>query len=65
LEPEDVILKVNGEDITDFSLEQVVMKIRGPKGTKVKLTIGRKGQGEPFDVEILRIPSTSIVSTGR
>ena len=54
LEPEDVILKVNGEDITDFSLEQVVMKIRGPKGTKVKLTIGRKGQGEPFDVEILR-----------
>jgi carboxyl-terminal processing protease len=54
LEPEDVILKVNGEDITDFSLEQVVMKIRGPKGTKVKLTIGRKGQGEPFDVDILR-----------
>ncbi len=54
LQPEDVILKVNGEDIMDFSLEQVVMKIRGPKGTKVKLTIGRKGQGEPFDMEIVR-----------
>jgi len=54
LQPEDVILKVNGEDITDFSLERVVMKIRGPKGTKVKLTIGRKGEGEPFDMEIMR-----------
>ena len=54
LQPEDVILKVNGEDVQDFSLEQVVMKIRGPKGTKVKLTLGRKGQGEPFDMEIVR-----------
>jgi carboxyl-terminal processing protease len=54
LQPEDVILKVNDEDVQDFSLEQVVMKIRGPKGTKVKLTLGRKGQGEPFDMEIIR-----------
>jgi carboxyl-terminal processing protease len=54
IQPEDVILKVNGEDITDFSLEEVVTKIRGPKGTKVKLTLGRKGLGEPFDVEIIR-----------
>jgi carboxyl-terminal processing protease len=54
IQPEDVILKVNGENIQDFSLEQVVMRIRGPKGSKVKLTLGRKGQSEPFDVEILR-----------
>lgn len=54
LQPEDVILKVNGEDIQDFTLEQVVTKIRGPKGTKVKLTIGRKGEHEPFDLEITR-----------
>jgi carboxyl-terminal processing protease len=54
IEPEDVILKVNDEDIQDFSLEQVVTKIRGPKGTKVKLTVARKGEKEPFDVEIVR-----------
>lgn len=54
IQPEDVILKVNGEDVQDFTLEQVVTKIRGPKGTKVKLTIGRKGEREPFDVEIVR-----------
>lgn len=54
IQPEDVILKVNDEDVQDFTLEQVVMKIRGPKGTKVKLTLGRKGESEPFDVEIVR-----------
>ncbi len=54
LQPEDVILKVNGENVQDFTLEQVVMKIRGPKGSKVKLTLGRKGEIEPFDVEIIR-----------
>ncbi|MBI5422074.1 S41 family peptidase [Candidatus Peregrinibacteria bacterium] len=54
LQPEDVIIKVDGEDVTNFTLEQVVMRIRGPKGTKVKLTIGRKGENEPFDVDIVR-----------
>lgn len=54
LQPEDVILKVNDEDVFELSLEQVVMRIRGPKGTKVKLTIGRKGEREPFEVEITR-----------
>jgi len=52
--PEDIILKVNGDDVQDFTLEQVVMKIRGPRGTKVTLTIGRKGSEEPFDLVIER-----------
>ena len=49
----DVITHVNGEDITQHSLNEAVRLIRGPRGTKVTLTIERQGQ-PPFDVEIER-----------
>jgi len=35
----DVILEVDGEDVTDFSLEEVVDRVLGPAGTEVTLTI--------------------------
>ncbi|GEM_PF-1230649 len=41
LQPEDVILKVNAVDVKGMTLEQVVAKIRGPKGSTVTLTIKR------------------------
>lgn len=53
IQPEDIILKVDGKDVRDYTFEQVVMRIRGPKGSKVILTIGRKGT-EPFEVSIIR-----------
>lgn len=50
----DIIVKVNGQAITDWSVEQAVDKIRGVKGTKVTLTIVREGKDKPFDVTITR-----------
>lgn len=41
VEPGDIIEKVNGEDVTKLSYEAAVRKIRGPKGTPVKLTLRR------------------------
>jgi carboxyl-terminal processing protease len=41
LEVGDVILKVNGEDITKMALDSAVRKIRGPRGTTVKLSVLR------------------------
>jgi len=52
--PEDVILKVNDEDIQGQDLNSVVKKIRGPEGTKVKLTILRSGSSELLEKEIER-----------
>jgi carboxyl-terminal processing protease len=52
--PQDIIVKVNSEDITDLSLNQVVQKIRGEKGTKVTLTIARVGEDDFLDIEITR-----------
>ena len=54
LAPEDVILKVDGEDVTGKSLVQVVDKIRGPKGTTVELTIERSGENEFITLQIVR-----------
>ncbi len=39
LQAGDVILAVNGEDVTGLSLDQVVSRVSGPAGTEVTLTI--------------------------
>ncbi len=46
----DEIVKVDGVDVVDLSLDKVVSMIRGPKGSSVKLTLRR--EGTPGDVEI-------------
>ena len=50
----DFILKIDGKSTEDMALEAAVHLIRGPRGTKVVLTIARKGVKEPFDVTIIR-----------
>ncbi len=66
LKPKDVILKIDGEPATDISISEAVKKIRGPKGTKVTLTVVR--DGKPFDLEITRekidIPSVEYKLEG-
>jgi carboxyl-terminal processing protease len=52
LQPGDAIMKVNDEDTTGWSIEQGVAKIRGDKGTTVKLSIVRDNQ--PQDISIVR-----------
>ena len=54
LRPGDRIIRVNGEDVRQFSLDEAVNKIKGPRGTQVTLTILREGYSQPFDVEITR-----------
>ncbi len=52
LMPNDVIAGVNGEETTGWSVDKSVSKIRGEKGTTVKLTISR--DGEVSEVNIVR-----------
>ncbi len=56
----DKIIKVDGESTTD--LRDAVKKIRGPKGTKVVVTIVRKGLKEPLEYKLIRdvIPIESV-----
>jgi len=50
----DVIVEVDGEDVTKISLYDIVAKIRGPKGTKVTLGIRRSGASALLKFEIIR-----------
>jgi carboxyl-terminal processing protease len=54
IKPGDVILEVNGEDTSNMSLIDVVQRIRGKVGTKVQLTIYRKGIEKPMKIELER-----------
>jgi len=50
----DIVLAIDGEDMTGIDGEVVLSHILGPAGTKVTLTILRQTLPEPFDVEITR-----------
>src|SRR5438093_11120934 len=57
----DYIIKVNEESTKDMTLVDAVQKMRGPKGTKVTITIQREGAAEPMVFvltrEIIKIES--------
>ncbi|MGQ9600834.1 MAG: S41 family peptidase [Anaerolineae bacterium] len=49
----DIVLKVDDVPIENMSIYEAISLIRGPQGTRVRLTILREGE-EPFEVEIVR-----------
>lgn len=53
LQPNDVIVSVDGKSLTGVSSSEAVKLIKGEKGTKVTLVIQR-GDAEPFTVELVR-----------
>ena len=50
----DIITKIDNEQVHGLMLNQAVEKMRGPVNTKIKLTIERKGQDKPIEVTIVR-----------
>ncbi len=50
----DFITKVNDEPTKDLTLMDAVQKMRGPKGTKVSLTIQRDGVQDPLVFTLIR-----------
>lgn len=47
IKPEDLIIKIDGKETTNMTLPEAVNLIRGPKGTKIELTIFREDESEP------------------
>lgn len=54
LKSDDIILNINDEVAIDMTIYQAITKIRGEKGTPVRLLIFRKDKGDPFEVTIIR-----------
>ncbi len=50
----DVITKLDDDNVQGLTLNQAVDKMRGPVNTKIKLTIMRKGADKPIEVSIMR-----------
>ncbi len=60
----DEILEVEGESISSMSLEEVIMRIRGERGTPVRILVLHEGETEPEELTIVRaeieLPSISF-----
>ena len=54
IKPGDVILGVDGEDVTSLSLDEIVNRVRGPAGTEVVLTLLRQGQEGTIELTLVR-----------
>lgn len=54
LRPGDVIVRVNGQDVSRWTIEQVVTRIRGAPGTTVHLTVIHPGQYTLTEITIVR-----------
>jgi carboxyl-terminal processing protease len=57
--PGDVVIGINGEDVTSLSPSLVLNQILGPAGTTITLMIQRNGESLEFEVEraVILIPS--------
>jgi carboxyl-terminal processing protease len=50
----DIILAVDGVSVENMSLTEVIVRVRGPRGSTVKLTIRHAGETTPVTLELVR-----------
>ena len=50
----DIIVKIDETDVKDLSFNDAAAKIRGRRGTKVKLTVKRYGVADPLQFDLTR-----------
>lgn len=58
----DIIDRVEGQPIGDLPVDAVVRRLKGPKGSKVRITVVRPGLPEPLQMTVTRaeIPTNSV-----
>lgn len=54
IRPGDIIIGVDGEDVRGQTLDEVISKVRGPRGSEVVLTIQREGAAGSLQIAITR-----------
>ncbi len=50
----DIIVRIDGKFTKEFSLVDAVKRLRGPKGSPIQISLGRKGVSDLIDVTIVR-----------
>ncbi len=65
----DLIMEIDGVSIVGTSLNEAVVKIRGPKGSTLRLTVQRVGAEQSFVLQVIRdqieTPTISTDSLGK
>ena len=54
IKPGDMIVRINNQVIKKMSIREAINKIRGKRGTDVLLTILRKGEKKPLQINVTR-----------
>lgn len=64
----DIIMAIDGQPASELSHGEAILKIRGPKGTSVKLQVLHEGETAPVEIEIIRgtinVPSVHFEMVG-
>lgn len=62
IKAQDQIIEIDGEKTSDLGAHKAIKKLRGPQGSKVKITIKRKNVDKLIHLEITRayIPTKSV-----
>ena len=58
----DIISRIENEDARGMTIDDAVKRLRGPKGTPVRITIVRQGYDDPLEFTVIRdeIPLHSV-----
>lgn len=54
IEPGDLIIKLDNKPVKGLSLNEAINLMRGPKGSKIVLTVVRDGVANPFELTLVR-----------
>ncbi len=54
IQPGDIVLEVDGVSTSGMGLYEVILNVRGPKGTSVSLLVLHADEAEPVEIEIIR-----------
>src|SRR5215212_4384026 len=65
LKPGDKVIAIDGEDMKGVAPEQARLKVLGPDGTEVTLTVTRDGESEPLKFVITRAKITIHSAEGK
>lgn len=65
LRPGDKVIAIDGEDMTGVAPEQARLKVLGPEGTTVTLTVSREGETAPLKFVITRAQITIRSAEGK
>lgn len=65
LQPGDQVVAIDSEDMTGVTAEAARLKVLGPAGTKVQLSIFREGEAELIEFDIVREKITIASASGK